>query len=148
MRYSTKIFLSTLVVLALGALTISAANAASSNLGTMLNQAAGAEGAGYDTSVNGESALAKTAGIIARAFISLIGIIFISYTIYGGYLWMTAAGKEEQITKAKNIIRDGIIGIIVILGAAAIYYFVFNALNQGAAPGGAAGSAGTPGQSI
>lgn len=134
-----------LLVGSLGALIATSTNAAPSNLGAMLNQAAGAEGAGYDTSVSGESALARTAGIIVRAFISLIGIIFISYTIYGGFLWMTAAGKEEQITKAKNIIRDGIIGIIVILGAAAIYYFIFNALNQGATSG---GSAGTPGTAI
>ena len=124
-----------LLVCSLGALIATSTNAATSNLGTMLNQAAGAEGAGYDTSVSGESALAKTAGIIVRAFISLIGIIFISYTIYGGFLWMTAAGKEDQITKSKNIIRDGIIGIIIILGAAAIYYFIFNALNQGSTPG-------------
>jgi hypothetical protein len=135
MKHSTKIFLSMLLVCSLGALIATSTNAATSNLGTMLNQAAGAEGAGYDTSVSGESALAKTAGIIVRAFISLIGIIFISYTIYGGFLWMTAAGKEDQITKSKNIIRDGIIGIIIILGAAAIYYFIFNALNQGSTPG-------------
>ena len=132
MKYSIKIVLATLTVFVFIALTLSGASAASSNLGKMLNDTAGAEGAGYDTSVSGESALAKTAGIIARAFISLIGIIFISYTIYGGYLWMTAAG-------------NGIIGIIVILGAAAIYYFIFNALNQGAAPSGSgANPSGTP----
>jgi len=144
MKYPAKIFLLILLVCSLSALIVTSTNAATSNLGTMLNQAAGAEGAGYDTTVSGESALAKTAGIIVRAFISLIGIIFISYTIYGGFLWMTAAGKEDQITKAKHIIRDGIIGIIVILGAAAIYYFIFNALNQGATPGGSTGIPGQP----
>ena len=128
-------------IVALSTITLSTVSAASSGLGTMLDQAAG--DAGYDTTGK-DTALINTAGRIAGGFISLIGIIFISYTIYGGFLWMTAAGREEQITKAKSIIRDGIIGIIVILGAAAIFYFVFNALNQGASSGTANGGGAVP----
>ena len=46
------------------------------------------------------------------------------YVIYAGQLWMTARGNEEQITKAKAIIRGSIIGIIVIFSAYAITNFV------------------------
>lgn len=88
-----------------------------------LGDAAGTEGAGYDTAAD-DTRLAKILGQIVRAFLSLIGIIFISYTIYGGFLWMTAAGNDEKMTKAKSIIRNGIIGLIVILSAAAIYALV------------------------
>lgn len=68
--------------------------------------------------------LATTIGKIIQGLLSLLGIIFIAYTIYAGYLWMTARGKEETIEKAKAIIRGSIIGIIVVLGAYAITAFV------------------------
>lgn len=115
---------------------------AAGGINGMLDEAAGSEGAGYNTK-NGEFSFALAAGAVVRTFISLIGIIFICYTIYGGFLWMTAAGNEEKVATAKKIIRDGIIGIIVILASAALYYFVFNAL-QGAATGGGGTASGTP----
>lgn len=96
----------------------------------ILDQAAGSGGAGYDTSVD-ETGLARVVGLIARTIISLIGIIFVSFTIYGGFLYLTSAGNEEKIEKAKGIIKNGIIGIIIILCAAAIYTFVANMLISG-----------------
>lgn len=81
------------------------------------------ETAGYNPETN-ETSFAKIVGSVVRIFLSLLGVIFVSYTIYGGFLWMTAAGNDEKITKAKHIIRDGIVGMIVILSAAAIYYFI------------------------
>ncbi|NUM25910.1 MAG: hypothetical protein HUU49_04860 [Candidatus Buchananbacteria bacterium] len=91
------------------------------SLDEMTKQAAGA--AGYSEETN-ETTFAKIVGTVVRVFLSLLGVIFISYTVYGGFLWMTAAGNDEKITKAKHIIRDGIIGLIVILSAAGIYYFI------------------------
>ncbi|MDD2807261.1 MAG: hypothetical protein PHW95_01920 [Patescibacteria group bacterium] len=105
--------------------------AADNTLQGMLQDTAGENGAGYDTTKPKETALATVAGTIVQLFISLIGIIFISYTVYGGYLWMTAAGNEEKVSQAKKIIRDGIIGIIIILSAAAIYTFVSTVLSSG-----------------
>lgn len=98
-----------------------------------MTEAAGTA-AGYATD-SGQYSLARIIGIIARTFISLIGIIFVSYTIYGGYLWLTSAGNEEKITQAKNIIKNGIIGLIVILMSAAIYIFIRDALIGGGGGG-------------
>ena len=83
----------------------------------------GAESAGYDSNTT-QVSLPEIVGRIVRVFLSLTGLIFISYTIYGGFLWMTAAGNDEKITKAKHIIRNGIIGLIVTFASAAIYYVV------------------------
>ena len=38
---------------------------------------------------------------------------------------MTASGNEEQITKAKGIIARGLIGLIIIMLALSITWFVF-----------------------
>lgn len=99
-----------------------------SSIGGMVNQTA--QSAGFQTATDPQSNFAATAGRIASIFISLIGIIFISYIIYGGFLWLTAGGNEEKVAQAKKIIQHGIIGLIVILSAAAIYVFIKNALIQ------------------
>ena len=43
---------------------------------------------------------------------------------------MTAKGNEEQVSKSKNLIRDAIIGIIIVLAAYVISYFVVDALTS------------------
>jgi hypothetical protein len=70
--------------------------------------------------------LAETIGQIVKGALSLLGVIFMLLVIYGGFLWMTAAGNEEQITKAKNILKASIIGLIIVIGAYAIAFFVVN----------------------
>ncbi len=70
--------------------------------------------------------LAETIGQIIKGALSLLGVIFMLLVIYGGFLWMTAAGNEEQITKAKNILKASIIGLIIVIGAYAIAFFVVN----------------------
>lgn len=79
--------------------------------------------AGYSSDVS-ENTLPNTVGNIIKALLSLLGIIFMSYIVYAGYLWMMARGNEEQLTKAKAIIRGSIIGLIIVLAAYAITQFV------------------------
>lgn len=89
--------------------------------------------AGYNPT-DPQTGLARIIGRIVLTFLSLLGVIFISYTVYGGYLWMTAAGNEEKITKAKSILRQGIIGLVIILSAAAIYALVISIFTGGLDP--------------
>lgn len=79
--------------------------------------------AGYDVQ-GGDTQLAKVVGSIVRVFLSIIGIIFVCYIIYGGYTWMMAAGNDDSVKKAKDIIRNGIIGLIVTLSALSIYILI------------------------
>ncbi|MFH1412602.1 MAG: hypothetical protein ABIG10_01045 [bacterium] len=64
------------------------------------------------------------ANIIA-VVLSFLGVIFIALMIYGGYLWMTATGNEEQVDKARNLIKAALIGLLIVIAAYAITYFVF-----------------------
>ena len=70
--------------------------------------------AGYSSSV-GTTSVATTVGQIIKTFLSLLGLIFMGYLVYAGYLWMSASGEEEKLRKAKAIIRGSIIGIIIAL---------------------------------
>jgi len=48
--------------------------------------------------------------------------------IYGGFLWMSSGGDTEKISKAKNTITNGIIGLVIVVLAYTIANFVIKAL--------------------
>ncbi|MBU0531266.1 MAG: hypothetical protein ABIG32_00775 [Candidatus Uhrbacteria bacterium] len=68
---------------------------------------------------------------IIRTAILLVGIIFFAIVVYGGFIWMTSAGEAEKINRAKAILRNGAIGLVIILSSYAIASFVLNALLGG-----------------
>jgi hypothetical protein len=69
-------------------------------------------------------------GLIIGVLLSLLGVVFLGLTIYGGIMWMTAEGKEERIEKAKGIIASSLIGLVIVLAAYAISIFIITALTQ------------------
>ena len=81
-------------------------------------------GSGYKENVS----LASAAGQVVRAALSLLGIIFIFLIVIGGYKWMMAGGNEENVKIATNYIKRAIIGLIVILSAWAIWFFIISKL--------------------
>lgn len=72
--------------------------------------------------------LLTTLATFVRAALSLLGLIFVSLVIYAGFLWMTAGGDEKQVGKAKNTIKQAIIGLAITLAAYAITGFVVGKL--------------------
>jgi hypothetical protein len=77
--------------------------------------------------VQGASVGSIIAGII-QVCLGLLGAIFLSLMIIAGFQWMTAGGNEAQVKKAKDIITTAVIGLVVVLAAYAITYFVFKYL--------------------
>ena len=65
---------------------------------------------------------------IINIFLSFIGGIFVFLIIYGGFLWMTAAGNDEQVRKARTVIIRSFIGVFVVIASLAITRFVFISL--------------------
>ena len=63
-------------------------------------------------------------GLIIRTVLSLIGIVMVVLIIYGGFLWMTAAGDEKKVDKAKKILSNAVIGLVIVLAAYSIAWFV------------------------
>ena len=60
---------------------------------------------------------------IIRVVLGILGTVFLVLAVYAGFLWMTAAGEEDKISKAKKLLYDGVIGLAVILSAYAVSYF-------------------------
>jgi len=69
-------------------------------------------------------------GNIINIFIGILGIIFVVLVVYAGFLYLTAAGEDKKIEKAKSLLTQSVIGIIIILAAYAIANFVVTALTQ------------------
>lgn len=80
-----------------------------------------AQYSGYDISKT------ETEPIIAsiiKSLLSFLGVVFFLLVIYGGFMWMTAQGSEDQVGKAKKIIINSTIGLVVIMLAYAITWFI------------------------
>lgn len=75
-----------------------------------------------------QGSIGNIAATIIETILGLLAIIFLILIIYSGIQWMTSSGNEEAITKAKKTIISATIGLIIILSAYAITYFIFNGL--------------------
>jgi len=61
--------------------------------------------------------LPQAIGKVIGAVLSFVGVIFLILMIYGGYIWMLARGNEQEVEKAKNIIQNALIGLVIVLAA-------------------------------
>ena len=90
--------------------------------GKFLQQAADTEKTGLSSS------LQDTTANVIKAILALVGTVFLVLTIYAGVLWMTAAGEEAKIEKAVGILKASVIGLVIIMSAYAITFFVTSKL--------------------
>ena len=76
--------------------------------------------AGYDKA----GSLTATIGSIIQTALGFVGFVVFAFILFAGFQWMTAGGNEEQVAKAKTMIKNAIIGFVIITAAYAIVYFV------------------------
>lgn len=95
---------------------------------------------GWGSQISDPNALPQIIQAVISAFLGLLGIIFLVLIIYAGFNWMTAQGDEEKVTVAKNTLTRAVIGLVIIVAAYAITYFVFSNLPAG----GGGGPTGSP----
>ncbi len=55
---------------------------------------------------------------------SIVGILFLILTIYAGIQWMTAGGNDEQVSKARQLLRNAVIGLLIVIMSYVITTFV------------------------
>lgn len=76
----------------------------------------------------GEGELEAVIPRIINIIMSVLAIIAVVIVLIGGFMWMTAAGNEERVKKAKQVLVAGVIGLAIILAAYAIASFVIRSL--------------------
>lgn len=67
---------------------------------------------------------------IINLVLEFLGVIFIGLMIFAGFQYMTAGGNEEQTKKAVGLIKNAVIGLLVILMAWAITRFTIRQLSR------------------
>ena len=100
-----------------------AANTSSNSSGTKVYSAKLNNPISYDTG-------ADLIGAIVKASLGIIGALAILVIVYGGVLYITSAGNEENIKKAKTAVTGAVIGLVVALLAYVIVDFVIKVLNK------------------
>ncbi len=95
----------------------------------------GLTGAGNQVDIysGGPQPISVYAANLVKGFLTLIGILFVVLLIYGGFLYMTSQGKDEQVKKAKNTLTASVIGLVIIVSGYTITYFITSTLEN---PGG------------
>lgn len=63
-------------------------------------------------------------GQIVGLALSFVGVIFLILMIYAGVMWMTAQGNDQQVSKAKNLLINATIGLVIVFAAYAITSFI------------------------
>ena len=69
-------------------------------------------------------------GGFIRVALSFLGLIFLILVIYAGFLWMTAGGSDEQVGKAKTLVGQAVVGLIIVIASFAISEFVIDAVSN------------------
>lgn len=67
---------------------------------------------------------------IVNVLLGFLGVVAVLIILYGGYLYMTSQGETDKIDKAKKILINGAIGLVIILLAYAIVIFIIGQLGE------------------
>ena len=79
----------------------------------------------------GQGSFRSLAKQFLNFFLGFLGFVAVVMIIYGGILYVTAAGKEDKTEQGKKIILYSIIGIVIILLSFAIVNTVLGGLGAG-----------------
>lgn len=63
-------------------------------------------------------------GWVLRIVLSFVGVVFLLLLIYAGFIWLMARGNQSEVDKAKNIIQQSIIGLVIVTSAYLIVSYV------------------------
>ena len=68
----------------------------------------------------GDTLMQLIASVLNNVVMPIAAVVSVCYIIWAGFLYVTAQGKEAEITKAHENLKWSLIGVGVLLGAAGI----------------------------
>ena len=71
---------------------------------------------------------------IIRVALGMIGTIFLALMVFAGFQYMTSAGNEEKTKKSLGLIKNAVIGLIIVMASwlitSAMIRYIFLAVNN------------------
>jgi PKD repeat protein len=86
---------------------------------------------GYDPTLTQQTDLRDFIVNAVNFVLGFLGLLAVLMVIYGGFLYVTAAGQEEQTTKGKKSVMYAMIGIVIILISFALVNTVIKGVGKG-----------------
>lgn len=129
MKIARKQVLSFIFLAVFGLVALSAALPAQADQ-SLLNSQIGLNSAGQVYGNTTPEDIRITIAKIINLVLEFLGVIFIGLMIFAGFQYMTAGGNEEQTKKAVGLIKNAVIGLLVILMAWAITRFTIRQLSR------------------
>ena len=71
---------------------------------------------------------------ISNFILAIVGSVALLFFIYGGFVWLTAGGREDKIKHGSAVMVNTIIGILIIFGAWMAINFTVSSLATGNEP--------------
>jgi hypothetical protein len=84
----------------------------------------------YGSSLSTSGDLIAVIGSLISAVLGVLGIVLLVMLLYAGFLWMTAGGNGDQVGKAKTIMINSVIGLVILLASYSISLFVIGILQS------------------
>lgn len=81
-------------------------------------------GTGLDKNTN----IAGFVGGLVEAVLGFLGLLLVCLIVYAGFIWTMARGEAKEVEKAKNMIKQGVIGLAIVFAAYAIEFFIVSQL--------------------
>jgi cysteine-rich repeat protein len=95
-----------------------------------------------------DQSLSVIVGNLINVVLSILGIVLVVLIIYAGFTWMTAGADQDKISKAKRILINAAIGLLIVVSAWAIASFIVSSLNQAVGDGDGSGGGGSGGSGL
>ncbi|MFZ2804679.1 MAG: hypothetical protein WA001_05695 [Patescibacteria group bacterium] len=128
LRRHSITFLATIAVLALALPAFAQSTPAPATGGTsvtgQINAGLSTAAAGYGNPIP----LPQLIGSLIGVALTLLGVLLLCYLLYGGFTWMTAGGDESKVKKARALITNAIIGLVIVVAAYSIASFILTSL--------------------
>lgn len=80
----------------------------------------------------GQTSLRGIILTVVNFFLTFLGLLTVVMVIYGGFLYVSSAGNEDNVGKAKKILLYSVIGIVIIVAS---FAFVNTILQVGTTTG-------------
>lgn len=80
------------------------------------------------TDPTGQTDLTKIVGGVLKQILGILGSAALLVFVYGGFMWVTAAGNAENVKKGGDAMQWAVIGICIIFSSYAIIDLIFQGL--------------------
>lgn len=67
-------------------------------------------------------------GNLIKFALTLLGTLFLILILYGGFMRMTAGGNTDKVSKSNSILKNSVIGLIIVIVSYAITITVFTVI--------------------